>query len=171
MYYVAYFNNVVDVLPNTTQAGSECAYSVVRPMGYVFDLTNSSAISVWSTPATFEVPTSFLIGDTALKWYKANVGAPDPWDEIQGFIAYRSENSVQLHLMLYYTIEFAGPLPGISTPSDLEERVARQARTKYLLELLSKRHEMKLDPDAPRIFDTLIQAKHGSLPYKVAKLC
>ncbi len=171
MYYVSYFNQVVDVLPDTTRAGSECAYSVVRPMGYVFDTANSSAISVWSTPATFDVPRSFLLGDTALKWYKANVGAPDPWDEIQGFIAYRAESSVQLHLMLYYTCEFAGPLPGISTPSDLEERLAVRNRTKYLLELLEKRSEMKLDPNAPRTFDTLVQAKHGTIPYKVGKLC
>ncbi len=161
MYYVCYFNQTVDTLPNTTQAGSEAAYSVVRPMGYVFDLANSSAISLLSVPTGFRVPTSYLIGDTSLKWYKAVVGTTDAWDELQGFIAYRSENSVQLHLMLSYEIEFAVPLPAISTPEGVEERLEKAILCKKLLKLYEeyKAGTIIIDRDAERKFVSLLKGR------------
>jgi hypothetical protein len=171
MYYVCYFNQTVDTLPNTTQAGSEAAYSVVRPMGYVFDLTNSSAISLLSVPTGFRVPTAYLIGDTSLKWYKAVVGTTDAWDELQGFIAYRSENSVQLHLMLSYEVEFAVPLPAISTPESVEERLEKAVLCRRLLKLYEeyKAGVLIVDRDAERKFASLLKGRRLAPAYDLSR--
>jgi hypothetical protein len=160
MYGVGYYNDTVDTLPNTTQAVSELAYSVVRPMGYVFDTANSSAISVLSIPLSFHVPKRMLLGDASLKWFKANLGTPDSWDELQGNIVYRAENSVQIHMMLYYTCEFAGPLPFVSTPSDLQERVRRIELNRDLLRLYEayRRGEIQIKDGSPRTYQSLVEA-------------
>lgn len=161
LYGVGYYNDTVDTLPNTTQAISELAYSVVRPMGYVFDTANSSAISVMSVPSAFKVPRKFLIGDSPLKWFKANLGTPDSWDELQGNVIYRGESSIQVFMMWTYTCEFAGPLPFVSTPKDLEERVKRILLNKRLLSLYEewRAGKIKVPEGAPRTYMTLVEAK------------
>lgn len=168
MYYVGYYNDVVDSLPNSTQAGSELAYSIVRPMGHVFDIANSSAIQALSVASVFKVPRSFLLKDTALKWFKANLGTPDSWDELQGNIVYRAENSVQVGMMIWYTVEFAGPLPFNSTPQAFSERLQQIERNRALLDLY-KRYmagQLKLPDGVPRLFEELVKvdraAEYGS---------
>lgn len=161
MYGVGYYNDTVDTLPNSTQAISELAYSVVRPFGYVFDVANSSAISTMSVPSGFKVPRKFLVGDSPLRWFKANLGTPDSWDELQGNVVYRAENQIQILMMWTYTCEFAGPLPFVSTPKDLELRVKRILLNKKLLVLYEewRAGKIKLPENAPRTYASLVEAK------------
>lgn len=169
MYYVGYYNDTVDTLPNTTQAGSELAYSVVRPMGYLIDATNSSAISVLSVPSVFKVPRKFLLKDTSLKWFKANLGTPDSWDELQGNLVYRAENSIEIHLMIWYTCEFVGPLPFVSTPEGFAERLEQSRRHRMLLDLYQEymAGKIKLPEGSQRVFENLVLAKSKMLPLSV----
>lgn len=140
---IGWVSNVIDAL------GSQTSITVSNLVHSVGMLTNgvctASGIAVPYTPQTgskrLRLDRKALVGETALKWYKATVGTPDTFDEIQGYIICAVDSdATPWWLMIRGVVEFTSPVAPAISPEELAKRMLRKGRA---LELL-RSHDVEL---------------------------
>lgn len=133
---VGWLSNITDAL------GSQTPGTVLNLVHSVGILTNgvctASGIAVAYTPQLgsrhLRLNRKALVGETSLKWYKATVGTPDSWDELQGYLLFACDSDADpWNVIISGVCEFTSPTATTISPEGVAQILARRESTKCRL--------------------------------------
>lgn len=149
---VGYVSNITDT---TTGNNPDEVIELTHSVGMLSNgICTASGIAVAYTPTvgskTLVLDRKALCVENSLKWFKADLGTPESWDELQGIVLFATDCDATTWQIMYSGVfEFCSPVDVSINPEWQTEIVTRREKISCRLREVSRKFEKPRSRSTP----------------------